>query len=92
MSTLTPKKYWFIAKTYGYGWTPASWQGWVLTLSYVGSIVIAGWRFSNTAALGRTSISHFAPLLLATLVYFWIVIKTGERPRWQWGPKKDVQK
>jgi hypothetical protein len=26
------RKPWFKPKQFGYGWTPASWQGWVLTL------------------------------------------------------------
>ena len=26
---------WFRRKTFGYGWTPASWEGWVATLLFV---------------------------------------------------------
>ena len=33
-------KYWFKAKTYGYGWTPATWQGW-------GIIEPAKWRWGK---------------------------------------------
>ena len=29
-----PKGYWFKRKLYGWGWTPAKWQGWCLTLLY----------------------------------------------------------
>jgi hypothetical protein len=31
---------WFRRKRFGYGWTPANWQGWVVTLAFV--LVIIG--------------------------------------------------
>ena len=27
------RKPWFKPKRFGYGWTPASWQGWAITLA-----------------------------------------------------------
>ncbi|HEY7421948.1 MAG TPA: hypothetical protein VH541_08050 [Gaiellaceae bacterium] len=34
-------KPWFRRKTYGVGWTPASWQGWLITLAVVlGTIAV----------------------------------------------------
>lgn len=39
-------KPWFRPKKFGYGWTPVTWQGWVVTiilaLIIVGSIVLLG--------------------------------------------------
>jgi hypothetical protein len=29
------KKKWFVRKKYGWGWTPASWQGWLLIALYI---------------------------------------------------------
>ena len=30
-----PQGYWFKAKLYGWGWTPAKWQGWLVVLTYI---------------------------------------------------------
>ena len=32
---MTTDKYWFPAKTYGWGWgIPATWQGWTVSLAF----------------------------------------------------------
>ncbi len=31
---------WFKRKTYGWGWTPVSWQGWLVTLGLVVVITV----------------------------------------------------
>lgn len=33
------KKLWFKRKTYGWGWTPVAWQGWLVIVLYVLFIV-----------------------------------------------------
>ena len=30
-----PEGYWFKRKLYGWGWTPARWQGWVVLVVYI---------------------------------------------------------
>jgi len=30
-----PNKYWFRRKLYGWGWTPATWQGWLTLLIFI---------------------------------------------------------
>jgi cellulose synthase/poly-beta-1,6-N-acetylglucosamine synthase-like glycosyltransferase len=34
------KTIWFKNKTYGYGWTPATWQGWGITIVYIIILII----------------------------------------------------
>ena len=40
-----PQHHWFRPKTFGYGATPTSWQGWLLTIGFAllasGAIIIA---------------------------------------------------
>ena len=36
---------WFKPKRYGYGPTPISWQGWLLTAVYFAVILVATWMF-----------------------------------------------
>jgi hypothetical protein len=32
------RRYWFRPKSFGYGWTPITWEGWAVTL---GSMIVA---------------------------------------------------
>lgn len=71
-------KLWFKAKTYGYGWTPVTWQGWLVVGIY---LVFVIW-LSTIFAPG---IEYFGLMLLATIVLIWISAKKGEKARWRWG-------
>lgn len=79
-------KLWFRAKTYGYGWTPCSWQGWLVTLLYA-ALVIVTFRMADLLSHSASDTLLIAvPLsLLYTLVLILICLKTGEKPRWRWG-------
>ncbi|HZZ67900.1 MAG TPA: hypothetical protein VFE18_06985 [Phenylobacterium sp.] len=37
---------WFRAKAYGYGWVPASWQGWLVTVAFMVLIIATSVLFS----------------------------------------------
>lgn len=79
-------KLWFKAKTYGYGWTPCSWEGWLTLALYI--ILSVGTYFVIDAASfsERDAALVFLPLILIyTLVLLLICYRTGERPRWRWG-------
>ncbi|MEK7514887.1 MAG: hypothetical protein AAB608_00700 [Patescibacteria group bacterium] len=84
-----PQHLWFKRKWYGWGWTPATWQGWVVTLAYVGIIV----RLSLTvdeAYMGQEVIREFViPVVVLTAALLCVAYATGERPRWQWGAPKE---
>lgn len=34
-----PKGYWFKSKPFGWGWTPVTWQGWLIMVLYIALIV-----------------------------------------------------
>jgi len=88
------KKLWFKAKRYGWGWTPASWEGWAVTLVYG---VLLAWsigRFTNYVVehAGEPFFSILLPILLHVLwVSFlmgslmYICVRTGEKPEFRWG-------
>lgn len=84
------KKLWFRRKTYGWGWYPNAWQGWVILLLYVAYIV---WQFKKVDSLshsGSDTLYGFSvPFIIATLVLIVVCIWKGESPRWQWGKKDD---
>lgn len=82
------KTLWFKRKKYGWGWIPASWHGWVVTLFFLVIIVLIGLSFdaSTTVADGVSR------LLVPVLLLIAICYMTGERPQWQWGERtKDVE-
>ncbi len=84
-----PEKKWFRAKLFGWGWTPARWQGWLTIIIFAGLI-----GFNSALSLHDVQVEGvdrkfviITILLIAALIF--ICIKTGERPRWQWGlPEK----
>lgn len=79
---------WFRAKREGWGWVPATWQGWTVTAVYVAVVAIwLGGYFSTREALMMGWHFDFAalwPVLLASAVMVAICWLKGERPRWSW--------
>jgi hypothetical protein len=84
----SPARHWFKAKTYGYGWYPATWQGWLVTVGYVVLLLPGGYFFFDstvTAGDGRRSLGFILYALVLTIGLIAICAKTGEKPRWRWG-------
>jgi hypothetical protein len=80
---------WFHARSYGWGWTPATVQGWLVTAAFLVAVII-----DATVLIGRTRTGGdirsamitfylwLAGLVAALVAVCWL---TGERPRWRWG-------
>lgn len=87
-----PQQYWFKAKLYGWGWTPATWQGWLVISVYAALIVIMSLLREDSIPGNPDSGSNFLvfalPIILLTALLIFICYKKGEKPRWQWGPPK----
>lgn len=75
------KKPWFKAKIYGWGWYPATWQGWFVILSWV---VIFATIISN---LKVNSLEYWVAIITSIFILIYICYKTGEKPGWRWGKK-----
>ncbi len=84
-----PEHLWFKRKLYGWGWTPATWQGWLAILVFLG--VLALDYFFIAPPLPAPDVPPIA-FLLRTALYVGVLIalcyKKGEKPRWQWGLPK----
>lgn len=83
-----PQKYWFKRKLYGWGWTPVTWQGWLVLLVYVCLILLLSLTVDEGASSNRIVFTFLVPLAVLTLALLLITYKKGEKPRWQWGLKK----
>ncbi len=88
MYTMDMTKKWFIAKTYGWGWVPVTWQGWAVTILYIALIVRSGRQLEGATGSGANILPFTIQVLLATIVLLGICYLTGEKPRWRWGSKK----
>lgn len=81
-----PEGYWFKRKLYGWGWTPATWQGWSITLLVIVAILVNALRFGNAelsdaVAVKQILIPTFVMVFFLIMVSYW----KGEKPRWTWG-------
>jgi len=76
------KKFWFPAKTHGYGWGPPTcWQGRIVMGFYIALLVVDAVLFipqKNNTAFVSTAVA----LTVGFVVIIWL---KGEPPRWRWG-------
>lgn len=85
-----PEGYWFKRKLYGWGWTPATWQGWLVLIIFLALLVLNTLRFNPEAHTDREVLTEFIPqTVVLILVLIVICYKTGEKPKWQWGLPKE---
>jgi len=78
-----PNHYWFKRKLYGWGWTPATLQGWLVTLVYILLLVTSVFILRGKSAINATL--FVVSLVILTSIFIFIACKKGEKPRWQWG-------
>jgi len=84
-----PHGYWFKAKWYGWGWTPATWQGWLIVFLYVALVFAFSSTIDDDSSVREVAATFVFPITLLTIALIRVCYRTGEAPRWQWGaPRK----
>jgi hypothetical protein len=79
-------RYWFPAKTYGWGWgIPCAWQGWAVLVVYFGIVATGSFLFKDRPGPLSAAIAG-ASLLLVGICWL-----KGEPPRWRWGRKGEME-
>lgn len=94
MKKRLPDKHWFRAKQYGWGWYPATWQGWLVTFGYLAvfTAVLVAFEMRVPEHHDLPDIGIFLGVELVLIVaLLYVCNRTGERPRWRWGGK-DVRR
>lgn len=82
------RKLWFKAKRYGWGWTPASAEGWLVLAVYFVILIKIFWKVDATShSASDTLIAFDLPFVITTAVLVLVCYLTGEKPRWRWGGK-----
>jgi len=86
------RKLWFKRKCFGWGWTPASIEGWIVTFAYCAALIFIFMRIDGTShSASDTLYGVFLPFLALTVLLIIICYRTGESPRWQWGKRRDKE-
>lgn len=73
---------WFKRKLYGWGWTPATWQGW---------LVVGIWALFFTFSMLYVNDLWLKNLIIfiSIIILLAICYKKGEPPKWQWGKRRE---
>ena len=79
---------WFKRKLYGWGWTPATWQGWVVILIYIALVMLFPFTIDENSSASEVFFTGILPVALLTIALIRVCYKFGEKPRWQWGKIK----
>ncbi len=81
-----PQGYWFKRKLYGWGWTPATWQGWLVLFGFIVLMVLNFLRLDIPSHSASDTLINFIPeTAVMVLLLIGICWKKGEKPKWQWG-------
>ena len=90
------KKIWFRRKLYGWGWTPVTWEGWLVILIWVILFIPlirkTLWFSSKSADFDviftpENQLKNFIFILISTGILILISYLKGEKPKWQWGKR-----
>ncbi|MCE9586563.1 hypothetical protein K8R04_04600 [Candidatus Uhrbacteria bacterium] len=77
---------WFKAKNYGYGWYPATWQGWLIMAIWLALLLLNLYRIDSVSHSSSDTLINFVPQsLILTLILVAVSYWAGEKPRWRWG-------
>jgi hypothetical protein len=82
-------KLWFEARRYGWGWTPVTVEGWIVTALFVAAVFVNAAIFIYRVRTGydvhSAKVTFYAWLVVLVVALIAICWLTGERPRWRWG-------
>lgn len=87
------KNYWFRRKKYGWGWVPASWQGYLVLGVYTGGLISIFLKAdSQSYSVSESLTIFFLPLVGLTIILLIITVITGEKSRLGQSGDKDKRK
>ncbi len=88
---MTTKK-WFIPRSYGWGFEPTTWQGWLTVVIFIGLIFISLYINNifdkNTITIKNIIAVFFDYAILITALIYFCLSKTEGKVQWNWGKEK----
>ena len=83
-------KIWFKRKRYGWGWYPATKEGWGVLFLWLTAFISNEYYFLQGEAENNAQVAKFLGItILITMGLIAISYLKGEKPKWQWGERKD---
>lgn len=79
------ERIWFKAKNYGYGWYPASPEGWLVLSVFILVLALNVLRIVYHPSLTDLVIWYLPETFIETSTLIFICYLTGEKPEWRWG-------
>jgi hypothetical protein len=76
-------KLWFKARSFGWGWTPCSIEGWLVVIGFVMALLAISFMLKEGNVIEY--MLWFVSLVALIMI---IGYKKGEKPHWSWGKKK----
>jgi len=81
-------RYWFRPKRYGYGATPTTWEGWVVTIAV--AVVLAGSVVAMNMLVDRSNLVAWMTwaAIVAAMTFCFVQLsrrRTDGEWRWRWG-------
>lgn len=83
-----PKKYLFKRRRYGWGWTPVSWQAWVIVALPLGLIIASAFLLPSENAGVADVLLYLGVTCLLVLALIVVAAQVSPKPKWRWGKKK----
>ncbi|NCN52553.1 hypothetical protein GW943_01970 [Candidatus Parcubacteria bacterium] len=84
-----PNHYWFKRKLFGWGWTPATWEGWLVFIVYIALVIGLALTLDEQSPTREIMFTFVIPVAILTATFIRITCKKGEKPKWTWGLPKD---
>jgi len=86
-------QYWFKPKSYGYGATPVTWEGWAVTL--VAAAFVAGSIVAMNLLVVKSNVAAWLvwAAVIAAATWWFVQFcrrRTDGEWRWRWGKPSDV--
>lgn len=82
------RKLWFKRKAYGWGWTPATWEGYLVMFGYLAIALFLLVRSQGMMRFHEVLWQFILPFIIATILLLMVCYKKGEKPKWRWGNNK----
>jgi hypothetical protein len=77
------KRLWFKAKTYGYGWYPATWEAWVTMAVFIAAVALTAVLWFRAGAGPLVVVGYLASVGVLTGGVIALCVVKGEKARWR---------
>ena len=71
-----PEKLWFKRKLYGWGWTPVTWQGWLVLGVYVVLLIAFSLTIDENSPPREIMFTFILPITLLTIALIRVCYRT----------------